>query len=183
MKTALVNLRASNARPSPLPWPSLFRGIPLLLHTQLPANLQGFHWTARSFQAKAWYGNPALHYEIWPRKDLKVAELGLHFEADELTNARLFAAFRARAKEIKRALGSDARIEGWDKGWARVWEQFSFDDPALAERLPERFSDYVRTLEPILREELPSDVPWALPAPQPTAVSAMRRRPRRPRTR
>ena len=144
-------------------WPALFRETRAQLGA-MPSDLQGFRWTAYSFQAKAWYGNPAIHYEIWPRKYLKVAELGLHFEADELTNARLLAAFRARKNEIKRRLGTGARIEEWDKGWTRVWEPFSFGDADLAQRLPLRFCDYVRTLEPILREELPSDVRWVLPA-------------------
>lgn len=113
--------------------------------------------------AKAWYGNRALHYEIWARYSAKVVEIGLHFEADELTNARLLGAFRMRAKDVKRALGPDARIEEWDRGWARVWEPFSFATPELEVRVRERYCAYVRALEPILRDELPSDVAWRLP--------------------
>lgn len=145
-------------------WPDIFRATASRLHSELPDGLQKFHWTAYSFQAKAWYGNKDLHYEIWPRRSLKTVEVGLHFEADDLTNARLLSAFRSRSRAIARALGTTVRIEEWDKGWARVWEPMGFDEPDLAARLPARFVDYVRVLEPILREELPSDVRWTLGA-------------------
>jgi hypothetical protein len=116
--------------------------------------------------AKAWYGNRAIHYELWWRGRLHVLELGLHFEADELTNARLLAAFRTRAKQVQRALGAEARIEEWDRGWARIWEPVSLElpDAELRDRVPSRFADYVRALEPILRDELPSDVEWSVAA-------------------
>ena len=147
-------------------WPDIFRATASHLRSELPDDLQEFHWSAYSFQAKAWYGNKDLHYEIWPRRSLKTVELGLHFEADDLTNARLLSAFRSRGRTIARALGATVRIEEWDKGWARVWEPMAFDEPDLAARLPARFVDYVRVLEPILREELPSDVRWTLRAPR-----------------
>ena len=130
------------------------------LEKTVPADLDAFHWTASSWMAKAWYGNRDIHYEIWVRASAKVVELGLHFEADGLTNARLLGAFRGRSREVKRGLGSDARIEEWDKGWARVWEPFPFSTPDIEDRVHARFCDYVRVLEPILREELPSDVEW-----------------------
>ncbi len=147
-------------------WPAVFRGLPPTLRAELPPDLRAFQWSATSWMAKLWYGNRALHYEIWIRHSAKVVEVGLHFEADALTNARLAAAFRARAKPIARGLGAAARIEEWDKGWARVWEPFSLApaDDALGERVASRFVDYVRVLEPVLREELPADVAWRLPA-------------------
>jgi len=123
--------------------------------------------------AKAWYGNRDIHYEIWVRASAKVVELGLHFEADGLTNARLIGAFRGRAREVKRGLGADARIEEWDKGWARVWEPFPFDTPDLQERVRARFCEYVRVLEPILRDELPGDLEWKeAPKRRPKAISS-----------
>ena len=151
-----------------LSWPALFRGIPPLLREEVPADLGAFQWSAINWQAKAWFGNKALHYEIWVRHHVKIVELGLHFEADALTNARLLGAFRSRAKDVKRGLGADARIEEWDKGWTRVWEPFPLEklEPAYSERIRTRFVDYVRVLEPIVREELPSDVVWKVAPPR-----------------
>jgi len=152
-------------------WGPFLRSLPASLRDNLPTSLGDFRWTGYSYQAKAWYGNADLHYEIWVRSRLRVVELGLHFEADDLTNARLLAAFSARAKEVKRALGNDARIEEWDKGWARVWEPISLElpDDELRDHVEIRFAAYIQTLEPMLRDELPSDVAWKMPAARRTA--------------
>ena len=155
-------------------WRPTFRAIPARLRDALPADLHGFEWTATSWMAKAWYGNRALHYEIWVRHRARLVEIGLHFEADALTNARLLAAFHARAKDVKRGLGAAARIEEWDKGWTRVWEPFALAAPDVADRVTARFCDYVRVLEPILRDEVPSDVDWVL---RMTPARTTRRRP------
>ena len=152
----------------------LFRPIPTMLREALPAELQPFEWNATSYMAKAWFGNKALHYELWVRYTAKVIELGLHFESDALTNARLYGAFRTRAREVTRGLGSDARIESWDKGWARIWEPFAIEkgvDTVYAERIRSRFVYYVRVLEPMLRDELPSDVDWKLATPRRNAAA------------
>ena len=123
--------------------------------------------------AQMWFGNPQLHYEVWIRSRIGVIELGLHFEADPLTNARLLAAFRANAKAVRRAL-IDARVEEWDRGWARVWQPLPYRKPdaQLAVELAERIAAYVTALEPILRRELPSDVAWAEPEARPARARA-----------
>jgi hypothetical protein len=150
-----------------LGWRTVFGGLPARLRSDLPVELRDFRWNYSGIMAKASYGNRLLHYEIWVRPRLGVVELGLHFEADGLTNARLYGAFRARSKEVKRRLGADARIEEWDRGWCRVWEPIALEsvDDAFAERIRARFVEYVRALEPILREELPNDVEWKLVKP------------------
>ena len=115
--------------------------------------------------AQLWFGNTQLHYEVWMRSRIGVIELGLHFEADPLTNARLLAAFKARERAIRDELGNDARIEIWDKGWARIWEPVPLDtlDDEFLERLASRMTAYITVLEPILLDELPSDVAWSEP--------------------
>ena len=115
--------------------------------------------------AQLWSGNKQLHYEAWIRERLGVIEVGLHFEADALTNARLLAAFRAKERTIRRALGPEARIEPWDKGWARVWEPIDLAtlDRAFLERIGARVVAYVGALEPVLRAEVPADVIWSEP--------------------
>ena len=153
------------------------RRVQLLVRARVPVDLRDFHWNAASFQAKLWYGNQDLHYEIWRRERLGTIEIGLHFEADPLTNARLLAAFTASAKGIRRALAG-ARIEEWDRGWTRVWEPLPHRKPdeGLASELADRIAAYVTTLEPILRRELPSDVAWAEPAAAVRAKAAVRSR-------
>lgn len=128
-----------------------------------------------------WTGNRDLHYEVWRRSSLGVVEIGLHFEADLLTNARLLGAFRAREAEIRRKLGRAPIFEEWDKGWARIYEAHPLtgdDEDALARRCAERLAAYVRALEPILREELPADVPWELGAKRRTHKRAPASAPR-----
>ena len=127
-----------------------------------------FHATAWSYMAQLWSGNKQLHYEAWIRERLGVIEVGLHFEADALTNARLLAAFRARERAIRRALGAEVRIEAWDKGWARVWEPVALAtlDRTFLDRVGQRIAAYARALEPILRAELPADAAWTEPRPK-----------------
>jgi hypothetical protein len=117
--------------------------------------------------AQLWSGNKQLHYEAWIRERLGVIEVGLHFEADALTNARLLAAFRARERTIRRALDGDVRIEEWDNGWARVWEPIELIrlDHVFLDRVGARVAAYVEVLEPLLRAEVPSDVAWREPRP------------------
>jgi hypothetical protein len=150
----------------------LLKRVRPLLRQRLPAELSDFRWEA-SFLAKVWYGNHALHYEITPRPRLRTIEIGLHFEADPLTNARLLAAFRANAKAVRSAL-ADARLEEWDRGWCRVWESLPWRPPdtELARELADRVAAYVVALEPILRRELPRDVAWAEPERPPARVKA-----------
>ena len=149
------------------------RRVRPLVRDRVPSQFREFQWESFSFQSKLWYGNKALHYEIWPRERLGTIEIGLHFEADPLTNARLLAAFGAKAKTIRRALAG-TRIEEWDRGWARVWEPLPHRKPdeGLASELAERIAAYVTALEPILRRELPSDVAWSGPTVRPARVKA-----------
>lgn len=144
------------------------RRVAPLVRERVPDDLREFHWDSSSFMSKLWYGNKDLHYEIWSRERLGTIEIGLHFEADPLTNARLLAAFAANAKAIRRALAG-ARIEEWDRGWARVWEPLPHRTPdqELANELAKRIAAYVSALEPILRRELPSDVAWSEPDARP----------------
>jgi hypothetical protein len=154
--------------------------VAALVPAHVPVSLREFHWESYSFQSKLWYGNKALHYEIWSREKLGTIEIGLHFEADPLTNARLLAAFTANAKTVRRALAG-ARIEEWDRGWARVWEPLPHRKPDehLASDLAARIGDYVSALEPILRRELPSDVAWSEPETRPARARAAARSPAR----
>jgi len=158
---------ASPSAPAPrkLDSRTFLRGVVDRVQDGTRAEDPPFHAIAWSHMAQIWSGNKQLHYEAWIRERLGVIELGLHFEADALTNARLLAAFRAREKTIHRALGADVRIETWDKGWARVWEPVALAnlDLTFLELVGDRVSAYVSALEPLLRAEVPADAPWSEP--------------------
>ena len=150
-------------------------GIADVLRPQLPADLAAPRSAAGSSLAQFWYGNRALHYEVWLRRRQAVLEIGLHFEADAITNERLLGAFRARERTLRRRLGADARFEEWDRGWTRIWESVPVRalEGELRQRVAGRLARYIATLEPLLREALPIDTPWQLArAAKPASDSA-----------
>ncbi len=144
---------------------TFLRGVVEKVQDEISADFPPMHSVVYSNQAKLWSGNKQLHYEAWIRERLAVIEVGLHFEADTLTNARLLSAFRAHERAIRRTLGADVRIETWDRGWARVWESIALAtlDQAFLERIGGRIAAYVSAVEPLLRAEVPSDVAWSEP--------------------
>jgi hypothetical protein len=141
------------------------RSLPDGVRPQVRPCLRDFRTGARWVIVQLYYGNRDIHYEAWHRAKVRTIEIGLHFEADEMTNARLLGAFRIHEPAIHRALPG-ARLEEWAKGWTRIWEPVPAEtlDEALQRDVAERMARYITTLEPILRDELPNDVPWALPA-------------------
>jgi len=154
--------------------------IPRLVVPLLPQHLRGLRTSAAwSYLVKIYYGNPDLHYEASHQPKLRTVEIGLHFEADELTNAELLGAFRSHKREVSRELPA-ARFEEWDKGWTRIWEPVVYGrfDEALAQDLAGRLARYITLLEPILRSELPRHVPWDLAPTRPGRNAAARPRSR-----
>jgi hypothetical protein len=142
----------------------LLKSLPDLARSLLPTGLHDFRSGAQwSYLMKIYYGNEQIHYEASHRARDHTIEIGLHFESDDLTNARLLGAFRMHERAIRRALPT-ARFEEWDKGWARIWEPLTYErlDEALRDDIAARLASYITILEPILRDELPADVPWTL---------------------
>ena len=138
------------------------RTLPPDVKDALPSTLRAFRTAGGFALVKLYYGNRDIHYEAWHRPRLGVVEIGLHFESDDLTNARLLGAFQARQRAIHKALPA-ARIEAWDKGWARIWEPVTCErlDGTLRDDLARLLAAYIATLEPILRDALPADLPWS----------------------
>ena len=141
---------------------AFIRGLPRALADELGDAAPPHHRAASGYMAKLWFGNKDLHYECGVYLHRKVVELGLHFEADAMTNLQLLGAFRTRSKLIARRL-PNARVEAWDRGWARVWEPLPVESLATDEgaAVAKLFAKYVKVLEPILEEELPVDVRWS----------------------
>lgn len=145
------------------------------LRPLVPPELRGYRSSTGFGLIKLHYGNPKLHYEANHQARSRTIEIGLHFEADRFTNARLLGAFRVHQKKIERALPT-ARLEEWDKGWTRIWEPIGYEelDAKLQRDVADRLARYVNVLEPILRAELPADVPWALGTPSVSKTRATR---------
>lgn len=137
------------------------RDLPRAVAEDLDGDAAPHQLVMRSM-VKLWFGNKDLHFECGVYERRKVIELGLHFESDAITNLRLLGAFRARRKSIAKGIPT-ARVEEWDKGWARVWEpiELGTEENALRTIVTERLAAYVRVLEPILEEELPADTRWS----------------------
>lgn len=156
---------------------SFLQAIPALVKAKLPKALQGIRTANGYALIKIFYGNPKLHYEVAVRAKVTLVEVGLHFESDGLTNAQLIGAFRTHERAIQKALPA-GKLEEWDKGWTRIWEPVEYEtfDGALQREVVTRVVSYIRTLEPILREELPANVDWTPPKAR---ASRPRSRPRK----
>ena len=137
------------------------KGLPRALAEELGDDAAP-HSSATGWMVKVWFGNKDLHYECGVYFRRKVVELGLHFESDAFTNQLLLGAIRVRAKTIAKKLPA-ARIESWDKGWARVWEPIPLEtfDEDFSELITKTLAGYVRVLEPILEDALPANVRWS----------------------
>ena len=137
------------------------KGLPRALAEELGDGAAP-HSSATGWMVKVWFGNKDLHYECGVYFRRKVIELGLHFESDAFTNQLLLGAIRVRAKAIAKKLPT-ARIETWDKGWARVWEPIPLEkfEERYSAQLTKTLAKYVRVLEPILEDALPADVRWS----------------------
>lgn len=121
---------------------------------QLPRKLKNFE--PRSFFAvvKLSYKNPRLHYEVWVRGKERLIEMGLHFEADQETNAALLAYFEARAIEIHAELGPRIEIEQWTNSWSRVHQVIPYTElnVALVDQLAKQLAQMIAVLQPMLEE-------------------------------
>jgi hypothetical protein len=137
------------------------KGLPRALAAELGDGAAP-HSSATGWMVKLWFGNKDLHYECGVYARRKVIEVGLHFESEALTNQLLLGAMRVHAKALARKLPG-ARIEPWDRGWARVWEPIPLEklDAELSDRVTRTLAAYVRVLEPILEDALPANVRWS----------------------
>src|SRR3972149_326895 len=107
---------------------ALLRGLVDAIRRSVPdQQLPAFQTRDGFGLVKVFCGNPKLHYEANHQPKSSTIEVGLHFEADEFTNARLLGAFRIHERRIQRELPG-ARLEEWDKGWTRIWEPVAYQE-------------------------------------------------------
>ncbi len=87
--------------------------LPDRVRPLVPLDLRAFRSSARwSYLMKLYYGNEQIHYEASHRARDHTIEIGLHFEADDLTNARLLGAFKMHERAIHKKLPDAPRGMG-----------------------------------------------------------------------
>jgi len=121
---------------------------------QLPAEWQGFETDGFGHLVKLYYGDPAVHFEVWVQSKTSRVEVGLHLEADQATNDRLMAYFAGRFIEVQAALGPRLELDEWTRAWGRLHEMLPFTilDEALVERVAARLARMITVLQPMLVE-------------------------------
>jgi hypothetical protein len=135
--------------------------------------LRNYESVRASRLIKLWYAVPAIHFEVqvvarrWSPTREPVLEVGLHLEdPDPAVNESRLAGLRCTEATWARLLpdaGSGPALGPRGGAWRRVSEFLECadaEDPELASEAAERLALYVRTLWPLLREQVlahPSD--------------------------
>ncbi len=139
------------------------------LARRLPKSLRSYKWRSRSSILQVYFGEPAVHYEVWVQRRTGQIEVGLHFEGERDENYRWAEALSPRAMEIQGQLGPQVELEEWTQKWTRLHEQRPFGgkewkpsrdlSEELAEQIAERLARFIEVLEPIVAEERGNVVP------------------------
>jgi len=165
------------------------------LAERLPKPLRRYKWRVRSSLLQVYFGEPAVHYEVWVQRKTGTIEVGLHFEGEREENYRWAETLAARAPEILGELGPSVELEEWTQRWTRLHESRPFAgrdewkpsrdlSEELAERIGERLARFIEVLEPIVAKERANVVvkkPKAKKNPSPSP-SPKRGGVRRPKT-
>ena len=107
----------------------------------------------RSSLVQLYFESQSQHYEVWPRRQAGLLELGLHFEGPVDENLRRIDCLIEAMPEIVASLGPQVDLEEWTATWSRLHEVLplpTFDDNSATE-LGNRVAAYVKVLEPIVR--------------------------------
>ncbi len=126
------------------------------LSKELPRPLRDHRWRVRFSLLQVYFGNPAVHYEVWVQRKIGRIEIGLHFEGDPEENYRWAQALAPRALEIQAQLGPTVELEEWTRSWTRLHESRALEGDLtqeLAQDVARRVARFMEALEPILAEE------------------------------
>ena len=125
------------------------------------------------------FGDPRLHYEVWPVRKTGRLEIGLHLEGPQDWSRALAARLAGHADELRRALGPDYELEDWTASWCRLHRTLPLEplSPALADAVAARLAALIRVTEPLLRRLDPPAPPASSPShPTPSPRSFKHRR-------
>jgi hypothetical protein len=125
------------------------------LPSHLPPRLRDFSSERWGRMYKVWFAQKKVHFEVQFVHGGRL-EIGLHLEADQDTNERVWTALERKAAAIRRALGDEAAFGSHGPGWRCVAEKWSGGDLRGEEAATEaasRLAEYVVALAPLLPKE------------------------------
>ena len=98
------------------------------------------------------FGDPRLHYEVWPVRKTGRIEVGLHIEGPRDWSRAVATRLAARADDIRRALGPAYELEEWTAAWCRLHETVPYDrlTDDLVSEVTARLVTLVNAVQPIL---------------------------------
>ena len=136
------------------------------LRTDLPAERRDFGHHANPYLLKVDFGNRRVHYEIWCDAERQLLGLGLHFEDGPVSTTAYLAYFDRLIVELKHELGPTIELERWTASWGHIYEHWPLTPltAPLAERVADRLSRLIATLQPLVEEAGIAPERSALPA-------------------
>ncbi len=102
------------------------------------------------------FGEPRLHYEVWPVRKTGRIEVGLHIEGPHDWSRAVAAQLADQADVLRAALGADFELEDWTASWCRLHttlplprltESLAVDVAATTIRLIQAAEPVVRSLD------------------------------------
>ena len=134
--------------------------LPETVRGQVDPRWRGFRSQHRSWLSQLYFGDPAVHYEVWNLGERRgKLEIGLHFEhRDRLRNQQLLQTMSAAMVAVKASLGAEWESETWDRGWTKVYatvpyEPFTSD---YLERVGRDVARAIEVLQPLLESSQPA---------------------------
>ena len=127
--------------------------LPPLILCGLPNNLKNFTVIGPTTNLiKFHYGKPAIHYEVWVQRKRGIIEVGLHFEADRVTNQKYLETLSHHFTEIQTSLGVEIEPEQWTESWTRIHLTLGFQtlDKNLAIEIATKITKMIAVLQPFL---------------------------------
>ena len=107
------------------------------------------------------FGDPRLHYEVWPVRKTGRIELGLHLEGPQEWSRAVAMRLAAHADELRAALGPSYELEDWTASWCRLHRTLPLRrlDATLAAEVGASLAALIVATEPLLRHLGPGPAP------------------------
>ena len=107
------------------------------------------------------FGDPRLHYEVWPVRKTGRVELGLHLEGPQEWSRAVALSLAAEADELRAELGPGYELEDWTASWCRLHRTMPLQrlDAMLATEVAAALKTLICAAEPGVRRLSPEPAP------------------------